>query len=396
MKPNEIKIPVKQFSTFVEAAATWVAKKPEYRKGLEIRLLSVGHNLHVSVGADSHYIEAVLMGSPESATLEAPLFLELSYLADFSFDVEELVLVKPQERSGDRRENRAQFKAPGCNFRIPVKNGEIWERHKQNINQFETAPGMRFKKEFIDQIYEHMQLPNSFGSKAIEMVVLQLVGSGKIEMYSSDEWGAYLHTFSNVTDFEALPGFEKMTFPKEFLKPYEAFKKEKYPNISMQQTLRHTVATIKAPELGFEKIAWIQPNFQKPVGDVSSTLKKERSKMDSCLTLNTKEFVKSVKKAMEFFKEGDFKGVPLEFSITEDLYNLKADLPHSEMNVEGQAAVKAPNPLRAKFQAQSLKDYLDCMEKAEPFNMEIFRASVVIYQALKNMEILYWMPVHDR
>jgi hypothetical protein len=396
MKANEIKIPVKQFATFVEAASTWVAKKPEYRKGLELRMLSMGNNLHVSVGADSHYIEAVLIGDPTNAVLEAPLFLELSYLASFSFDIEELILVKPQERSGDRRENRAQFKAPGCNFRIPLKNGDIWERNKQSLQQFETSPGITFKKEFIDKIYGHMQLPNSFSSKTIEMVVMQSIGTGKIEMYSSDEWGAYLHTFSNLTDFTVLPGFERMTFPKEFLKPYEAFKKEKYSEILLQQTLRHTVATLKAPELGYEKIGWIQPNYQKPIGDVSGILKRERAKIDSCITLNTKEFVKNVKQAMQFFKDSDFKGIPLEFSIVENEYNLKADLPHSEMNVQGTPAEKAPKPVRAKFQAQSLKDYLDCLEKSEPFNMEIFRASVVIYQQLKDLGILYWLPVHDR
>jgi hypothetical protein len=390
---NQIEIPVQPFALFIEAATKWLAKTSEIKKGLEIRLFKEGSDLHVSVGADSAFLEAVL--DADVSILDQPVYLDMSYLSDYPFDVDTLAMVKPGTGS-TAVDRRAQFKAPGQNFRIPVRSGDNWKRNEQNMAQFDTVPGIKMTHKFMKEIYPNLDLPDSFGmkKKVPQRIVFKKIQDKQIEVYSEDEFGAFSHSFTS-DDFSFLESFTQITLLHDFFIPQT--KVESFSHITLKQSSRLSFGEIHMTGGGFKRLRWLQPNHTKPLGEISESVKAVRQGIDWSLQFDLQDLVRNVDKATIFYRaEKEFQASPLEFSIIKDSYLLSAKLTHSEMNMEGKTKNEAPAPTRIKFQAACLRDYLKVLDKTQPMNMEIFPQTVIVYQQYPNKNILYWMPILAR
>jgi hypothetical protein len=386
-----IKIPAKPFEDFITSSHKWLAGTSDAHRGLELRLAKgPDSELHLSVGGDSHYIEASVVAPPFS--LDAPVFLDLAYLANVDFDTDTITLVKPQGTEG--KDRRAQFKAPGYNFRIPLRDGANWRRNAQDLEQFSETPGMKFSRETIQRVLPYMELPNSFAQKGIKPFAFETSREGFF-IYQSDDFGAYWHTFeAAIPEFERIGEPEKLTLIREFFAPI--LKLQVFDTFKVLQSNRHTYGEVLAPGQLMQRIRWVQPNYNKPVEDIPAEIKRMRGTVESCISFPTKEFTDNIKKATSFFKEADMKMTPVDFSVQHAVYILSTKLPQSEMIVEGKTLGDVPNPLRVRFQANCLKDYSARFDKKKDLNLEVFRTSAILYQQQEQDQILYWMPIQDR
>ena len=392
---KHISLPVAGLEEFVGAVQGFMNRLPEYKKGLEIRFAQEGPDLHVSVGGDSHYMEAIL-ACPEPVELEFPIFLDLNYLSNFKFDTEFLHLTKPSpEKMANRNDKsefdyRAQFRAQGMNFKIPFRKGDVWAKNRYDVGAHEM-PSLTMEHQFLEANYENFALPNSFAQKGTRPVIFEKKDDGMV-VYSSDDFGAFCHTYKPQG---VQIGFDRMKVLYDFLIPFKKIKAFKQMRIA--QSDRLTVGhLLGAEERGIKHFCWVQPNWQKAFDTVPSALGPLRAKVEWSLAMQTKDLLAKVNQATQFYNETNYRENPLEFSAVESQYGLVARLPHSEVAVEGVLQEPVPSPVRVRFQAACLRDYLSCFEQAQPLNLEIYKTTVVAYQATPEKNILYWMPIHDR
>jgi len=392
---NQIQIPVKPFATFIDAASSWLSKANTMKGGLELRLAKEGNDLHVSVGGDSNYIEAVL--DADVAILEKEIFLDMSYLSNYTFDVESLALVIPHPTvaADNKIEKRAQFKAPGQNFRIPLRPGEHWEKNEQNFDQFANAPGFSVTQELMKEIFPYLQLPDSFKidrEKTLPQLVFETVEDG-FRCYTDDGFGAFCHVFY-CYGFTPTENFSRILIPYEFLIPFK--KIEQFTEITLRQTASISVAEFSGIP-GFKKFRWVQPKYIKGMANVPEDLSRARAKAETCLVFDTQEFLKNVEKSTVFLHGKDFQDTSVNFSIIKSSYTLSTKTTDSTMDVEGVAKEDSIKSYRGvPFQAACLKEYLKCLDKSNSFNMEILSGTVTLYQDIKTEKgrkmILYWKP----
>ena len=394
----QIQIPVKPFAAFIDAAFAWLSKTSEMKTGLELRLFKEGQDLHVSVGADSNSIEAVL--EADVSALTAPIFLDMSYLANYTFDIDSLALVIPQPGGDDKSkiERRAQFKAPGQNFRIPIRAGVYWERNEQDLNQFADTPGFSMTRDLVQEIYPYLELPDSFDArkKALPQLAFEQVGDF-LQCYTWDGFGAFWHSFK-FEGFQPLSGFKKILIPYEFLIPYKKIKE--FSHLTLKQSSKLSLFELSGMP-GFKRFRWLQPRYVKGMEDIPTALQRIRAKADTCLTFDTQEFLRNTEKATVFLRGArDMQGVSLSFSIIQDSYALSTNTPDSEMIIEGKAKSSVPTHKHVSFQPACLMDYLKCLERGQDFNMELFNETLTLFQDVKTekgeKKILYWMPVYLR
>jgi hypothetical protein len=393
-KSSQIQIPIKPFALFIKAASKWLAENTEVKTGLELRLAAEGPDLHVSVGANSSYLEALLVA--DVSLLTEPIFLDMSYLSNYPFDSEPLILIKPEVgRNTENKDKRAQFKAPSQNFRIPIRSGDAWERNHQDLEQFKETQGFFLTQELMSEVYPNLDLPDSFGQKkkVPQRVAFEKLEGNQFQAYSEDDFGALWHKFKS-DDFQSLNDFQKIVVMYDFFIPYAQV--PGYTGIILKQSNRLTIGELKINKGGFKRFRWMQPNHTKTMGNIPVDATKVREKVSTCLTFDADDFTKKVEQAIIFYRgEKELQDMPLEFSIIQDSYTLSARLQSSEMQIEGKTKEPVPSPLRINFQAACLRDYLKCLKKKETLHMEIFPQSVILYQQKENQSLLYWMPTRS-
>jgi hypothetical protein len=386
----QIEIPVKPFSIFIKSAYQWLSKTNDTKKNrLELRLFKEDDCLHVSVGLDSSYMEAVL--EAQASALNEPIFLDLSHLSSYQFDSEPLYLVIPKKtETTNNIEKRAQFKAQGHNFRIPILPGKTWEKNEQDLSEFEKTAGFNISKQAFDSIHPFLKLPDSFDQKKPARVAFEKISDNKFQCYSDDQFGSFWHCFE-TQDFSPLNEFQRLVLLNDFLLPYK--KIDEFTSLTVKQSDRVSFAEIHGLSNGFKKLRWLQPNYVGYMENIPAAVKEVRAKIDSSLTFDTAEFLNNVEKATIFFKGEDYQQIPLEFSVIESSYALAARTTDSEMLREGKILNTATSSLRLNFQASCLTDYLRCLDRSQELNMEILTGGVIIYQKLQNeKDILYWLP----
>lgn len=369
-------------------------KTPEYKKGLEIRLAQEGHDLHVSVGGDSHFMEAVLV-CPEPVELDAPVYLDLNYLANFKFQTSHLHFLKPSTEKLAAKgeiEYRAHFKAENMSFKIPFRKGDVWAKNKYDHSTLENLPSITVTKKFLEENYDNLELPNSFSQKGPRLIILESKNLHEFIAYSSDDFGAFLHTFK---DDNIQANFQRLKVLYEFLIPFK--KISNFNHIRIAQSERLTVGHLLCEETsGIKKFCWVQPNWQKAFDPVPDALTELRSKVEWSLAFDSKALLSKVIQATQFYTEANYRENPLEFSAIQNKYGFIAKLPQSEVVVDGELTEPIQQPVRVKFQAACLRDYLSCFVSEANINLEIYRSTAVAYQALEGKNLLYWMPIHDR
>lgn len=391
---RKVDLPVKKIQTFLDAAVPWLKKCSDYKNGLELRLLATGANqIHVSVGGTSYYVEAVI-NHPGVSNLADPIYLDLEYLTKFKFQDETMQITIPE---GTEKEGRIQFRGPNVSFKIPRRTGERWTQHQQELVELLDIPGFAITASFLSANYKRLMLPNSFGDGVPRAFQVEVTNDpNKVVIYSNDEFGAFCHTFPADSIFPVNKG-QNVKVLYEFLLPFKALDKaEEIDLLEFRQDGNQIYGSVEFGESFFERFVWVQPIHTKPIQNVPQVLKENRKGVETSIELNTKEFVQNIDRVTSFYDEANYRENPVAFALVGQQYSLSTTLTNSDMMVEGAAISAVPRPVRARFQAGCLKDYLSCLKTDERSNLELLRSSAVFYQQADAAQLVYWMPIQER
>lgn len=391
---RKLDLPVKKIQTFLDAALPWLKKCPDYKTGLELRLLAIeAGKLHISVGGTAHFIEAVIR-HPDLSNLAEPIFLDLDYLTRYTFTEDTMQITIPE---GKEKEGRIQFRSPGVSFKIPSRTGDLWNAHQQAMRDTQDIPGFTMTSEFLNEHYNRLTLPNSFGDgipRAFQVQVTQ--DENQIMVYSNDDFGAFCHTFPAVELFP-IGNAQGIKIMYDFLLPFKQVNRtEDVELIELRQDENQVYGSVEFREGFLERFCWIQPIYTKPIQNVPQSLSQGRQGVDWSIELDTKEFVRNIDKVTSFYQDSNFRENPIAFALVGEQYSLSTTLSNSDMMVDGKAHATIDKPVRARFQAGALKDYLSCLKGSEKSYMELLRSSAVFYQAEKSAQLIYWMPIQER
>lgn len=386
-----LKLPVKEISVFIKAAKDWLGGRTESKKSFEVRFSNHNNKLHLSAGADSAYMEAMI--DVDASLIQNSFFLDLDYFGQYDFQTDKLTLIVP-DLSGPKNNStprQVQFKATGANFRIPLKSGEVWSRNNQNLDQLEESPGLVMSYDFINKVFPLWKLPDSFNLKNRSMVKIEREGDS-ISTYYFDGYGAFWHTLSSL-DISFRKEFKSAYILYDFLSPYK--KMGEFVNLEIQQSSRQTVCSVTFdPKVSkFYSFKWVEPNVHKDCPNVPKILATKRSGINSCLVFDSKSFLANVKKSVTFFSKEQQRKEPISLNMIGNQYNLKGVLENSEMIVEGEAKQGvSQGELSVQFQSGCLMDYLQCLDLTHDVNVEILDSTTVLYQKGSDESLLYWMP----
>lgn len=393
---RKIELPVRKIQAFLDAAVPWLQGSMDYREGLELRLVAEkGSLLHLSVGGTGHYIEATIRHENLSDLAE-PLFLDMDYLVRYKFTEDTMQVLIPDKGKG-AGDLRVQFKGPNVSFKIPVRTGDKWVLHQQsNPPTLSELPGYVLPKEFLEDYYTRLVLPNSFGDAEARAFQIRTV-EDKIRIYSNDDFGAFCHTFGNLEHLFPINGAMGLKVLHEFLLPYKGIRKsEDITLMTLQADNNQVYGSIDFNDSAFVSLLWIQPLHAKPIQDVPKILADSRKGIDWCLEFDTREISRNVDRATSFYQKANFRENPLSFSIVGQQYTVSTTLSSSDMSVNGTALTQAPQVARAKFQAGCFADYLSCLDSDQQMSMELLRNSAILFQQRDGVELVYWMPISER
>ena len=386
-------LPVKELGIFVKTARDWLNDRTEAKRSLEIRFANLEGKLHLSAGADSAFMEAVV--NIDASKIEQPFFLDLAHLSLYDFNTENLSLLPPdttaKNTSGITRQ--VQFKAKGSNFRIPLKSGEIWGRNKQDFSQFKDTPMISFSRDFLDHVFPLWNLPDSFNLRNPPMVKLEKKEDSLVSYYF-DGYGAFWHIFKDES-IQFHNQFESAHILYGFFESYKKIKD--FSGIQFYQSNRQTVASVlfDGIDTRFETLRWVEPNFHRECPNVPAILAKKRSGIDTCLVFDTKSFYSNVIRSVLFYTKDQQRREPVVFNMLGNQYTLRGTLESSEMIVEGEAKQGLPmdgREISVQFQSGCLIDYLSRLNPSNEVSMEILESTTIVYQDSDKEKLLYWMP----
>lgn len=398
---NRISFPVKNFAAFITAANTWFNKtSTAYKQGLELCLQQSGTDLSCSVYGELNFIEAILE-CPEPVNLPFPLYLDLGQLAKYSFNTNYLYLVLPTEekmKSSGLIEYRAQFKAQDTNFKIPFKPGTGWKKHYLALpTAFSDLQRIKFTKKFLNENMSLLELPDSF--KVQEDLRYQLFerydGKDFIYAHDYDNMGAYCMEYK-LTNFPEAD-LRRIRYLSDFLIPLQKGPDYQHFTLANSKTGGLCYGSAEAaPDSGIKKFVWAQPTTEKAFDQIPSLLAEHRKTCQWSLSFNTGILADNLETATQFFTDAEMREKAIEISAVGERYNISGVLNESEMNVEGPLLEAAPNPVRIRIQPRCLKDYLKNFDQKAPVNVEVYSATIVLYQNSPDRNLVYWLPVHDR
>lgn len=391
---RKLDLPVQKIQAFLDAAVPWLKKCSDYRNGLELRMVAIeAGKIHISVGGTAHFIEAVI-NHPDMSNLAEPIFLDLEYLTRYTFTEETMQITIPD---GKEKEGRIQFRAPGVSFKIPSRTGELWKTHQQAMRETGNIPGFAMTAEFLANHYQRLMLPNSFGDGVPRAFQVQVTSdANQILVYSNDDFGAFCHTFP-ATSLFPIESAQNIKVMYDFLLPFKQINKaEKVELMEIRQDDNQVYGSVEFTEGFFDRFCWIQPIYTKPIQNVPQSLQQGRQGIDWSIELDTKEFVRNIDRVTSFYQEANFRENPIAFALIGQQYSLSTTLANSDMMVDGKALTPVEKPVRARFQAGALKDYLSCLKGSEKSYLELLRSSAVFYQAEPTAQLIYWMPIQER
>jgi hypothetical protein len=391
-----IKLPHKALGTFISAANSWLSRTIDAKTtGLEVCFQNLNGKFHVSVGADSNYIEAVLTVDPaDIAALVQPVFLDLPSLAAYGFDADGLTMVVPVTEAEMKVDQRVTFSVPGFNLRVPRKKGEIWKR---NTFKLENIPidGLVLDKEGFEILQKFMYLPDSFKveGRAELQVVFDVSPKLGYKIHFYDGFGAFCHTFTN----DKLVGQEgRLTFLEDFFTPCEKFVVDS--QIAFSMTDRQCFGTFSSESTGMEVLRWTQPRQQRTLNETAMSIQKKRMLDNITLLIKPEEVIGKITKACILFSPAEIREIPIEMDVVGTQYELIARKPSGEGEVRaaGELLLQAPQNLNIALQAACWKSYLSQFDKKGAVNMEVFGDSVILSQKTEGRDLIYWMPVPPR
>jgi len=386
-KPEQIQIPVEFFKTFIQASTKWLAKTNDAKKGLEMRLAQAGPDrLEFSVGGDSHFIRMVVATEPFD--MPDPIWIDLSYFQNLSLDaVEQLTLIRPRESKLE--DKRAQFKAPGMNFRIPLRSGETWKRNYFDPKDVpvEDSQKLLFERDQLDRIFPYWDLPDSFGAKTGSLLRLVVpANSTTLKVWSNDQFGAFCHEFQEAQEASGI--VRSLKLQHSFLQPYRAAGWE-YKVLYWAATDRLQIAEILPYREGPLLFQWIAPQQQGIVPDIEASLAKERSLVEHAIDFDTAMFCRNVERATSFYQDKDYKERPIELSMIGKQYSLVGRLPNSEMIAEGESLSAPEKNMKVMVQPRCLLDYTKRFERTAPLQLGIARQTAILSQKLEKTSLQY-------
>lgn len=398
---NRISFPVKNFARFVDSANTWFNKtSTAYKQGLELCLQQSGKDLSCSVYGELNFMEEILE-CPEPVNLPFPLFLDLGQLAKYSFATEFLYLVLPTEekmKQAGSIEYRAQFKAQDTNFKIPFKPGTGWRKHYLAIPAaFSEFQRIKFPKKFLTDNQNELILPDSF--QVQEDLRYQLLErpdqANFLYAHDYDNMGAYCHEYA-VSNFAEVD-FRRIRYLADFLIPLKKGPDYEHFTLANSKSGGLCYGSLETkPDSGVKKFAWAQPTTEKAFDPIPQLLAEHRKTCQWSLAFQTGELAAKLEQATQFFTDAEMREKAVEISAVGPRYSISGVLTESEMVVEGPLLEPAPNPVKIRIQPRCLQDYLKNLEQKHPVNMEVYSATIILYQVEPEKTIVYWLPVHDR
>lgn len=392
-----IKLPNKALGTFVAAANSWLSKTLDAKSGngLEVCFQNQGGKLHISVGSDSNYIEAVLKVDPaDIEALTQPIYLDLTSLAAYKFDSDGLTMVVPQTDAEMKADQRITFSVPGFNLRIPRKRGEIWKRNSFQLAN-EPIDGIVFDQEGFETLSQFMYLPDSFKIPERELLPVVFDVSPKLgyKYHFYDGMGALCHTFKD----EKLAGKEgRMTFTENFFTPCEKFKVDS--QIAFSMSASQCFGSFSSEADGMEILRWTQPKSNKPFMETVISVEKKRLSNATNLLIKPEEIIGKIAKVCILFSPAEMRSTPIEMDIVGAQYELISRKPSGEGEVRatGELLLEAPKNINLALQAACLKDYFSQFDKKAAVNMEVFGDSLILSQSTEGRDLTYWMPMSPR
>jgi hypothetical protein len=391
-----IQLPNEAFGTFIKAANTWLGRTLDAKSGLEVRLANKADKLHLSVGADSNYIEALLTVDPKDIeALKEPLFLDVAILSAYGFDTDGLSMVVPETEKDDQR---ITFSVPGFNFRVPRKKGEMWRKNQFDLKS-ENVTGLVLDKDGFATLLKNLELPDSFKLSKRKEDPLQFCfevnpGVG-YRVHGYDGIGALCHTF---TDPNTKGREGQMIFLEDFFAPCKAFSTP--ITVSLDVTDNQCLGEFISDSSGIEVLRWTQPRFQRKTSAIPKALDDLRKSNVISFSFHPKEFGVRVAKACMLLAPTEMREIPIELHIVGKQYQLivKKSTGDGEVRVDGDLSEPPDNGknLEVNLHAACMKDYIALFEPKD-VKMEIMKNNTaIISQVLESKELIYWMPILPR
>lgn len=391
---RKLDLPVKKIQTFLDAAVPWLRKCPDFKQGLELRLLAIeAGKLHISVGGTAYYIEATIR-HPDVSNLAEPIYLDLEYMTRYTFQEDSMQITIPEAKE---KEGRIQFRAPSVSFKIPSRTGEKWKANQQALKETQDIPGFALTGEFLKQHYNRLMLPNSFGDGVPRAFQVQTTTDpNQIMVYSNDDFGAFCHTFP-ATSLFPIRSAQSIKILYDFLLPFRAIdRSEDVELLELRQDQNQVYGSVEFTDSFFDRFCWIQPIHTKPIENIPQNLVQQRQGIDWSIALDTKEFIRNIDRVTSFYQDANYRENPISLAVVGDQYSLSTTLTNSDMKVDGKTLEALDKPVRARLQAGALKDYISCLQSGEKSYLELLRSSAVFHQTGPAAQLIYWMPIQDR
>jgi hypothetical protein len=389
----KLPIPVRPFSAFVKSAHKWLSKTYDAKSGIEIALCPRPGGYELVASCSQHLIQG-FMKAEGSEQVDEPLCMDLNFLAAFAFNTDNLQLLKPIRKSADERFDRIQFQADTFKFKIPHKNGQIIESALLGLEASKKIEHpLVLDLENFHQIYPHMSLPDSFKLQtSAKLVVIDRDPIGVV-LHWYDGLGAFCHTFKKEL-FKTLPDFKRMVLTLDLFGPLGSFGCRKGEiRIFESQTLQKIEVDCTDTTFGITNLLWIAPRRQDGVQEIPAALQAERKSMGNTIRFKTGFFKAGIDQVLSF--STDLKETGIDFSALGKQFTLSVACRETEAVHEGELAEDSV-PIRTRFTASSLKDYVGELDTKLPFHMEMFASTVAIVQANELGELVYWLPTKDR
>lgn len=396
---NKLKIPVKQFRHFIESSGKWLTKTVDHKtSGLEVAVEAVDSEITLSVGGDSSFFRV----SFEIDKLETPferVFVDLGYLLKIPFEKEEddsetFSLTKPLKIEDiGKVDNRVAIRYKGMNYKIPIKNGDVWEKNKHDFDKHEVNSFIDLKeRSFFNQVYTESILPSSFGIKHKNVITFHKKPEKEgVFIYSSDGFGAFCHNFKDEL-IEFSEGITQVDIDYEFFVPM--VKISEIEGVKIYTSDRYLLGSARSTV--FTKFHWVQPKTHLLIEDIESFVAQSLTEEKTIVKLGTKDFLNIIKNSMVFFKESNIRDTPLQFLAIGDKYTMSAALPHTHSMIEGELLQNQETPVRVMFQAASIRDYVSMLDNSHEMNMEVYSTKVILEQKLENFTMKYLLPISSR
>jgi hypothetical protein len=395
-KPQYISIPVKFFHTFIQASSKWLSRTNDAKRGLELRIAQVAPDrMEFSTGADSHFIKMVVLAEPFE--LPEPVFLDLQYFQNLALGgFESLHFVRPKEINPLLDEKRAQFKAPGMNFRIPLRTGDVWRRNQFDPSSLKIEDSQRIElsEEHAARLIPLWDLPDSFGTKTGGALQLAVAAqSPSLRVWSSDAFAAFQHEFTNVVAPSDLNRALKLNV--NFLQPYGAVDWE-HKFISLCATERLLWGEVLPYREGPLLFSWTAPQQQGVLPDIEKALAAERVKVQHAIDFDTASFCQNLARATAFYQDRDYMERPLELSLIGKQYHLVGRLAQSEIVAEGESLTAPESNLKVMVQPRCLLDYTKRFQSKKPLRLEVTNQTALLVQNSEQGKLQYWLPITER